>query len=491
MVFSRNNILTFIFIMIGLSVKAQSFSYSYIDPCTKISKSIVISSLNGNSPIVMNYYGQVKTFTTSELQDGTFDTWANGIYSNYGKGNPCEQVGIVTITTNVLNVSNNIIANVVALSSMLTSITDIASTASSSVANVATSVTGGTSAAGGSAGGDNGNDSKASGDNKGSGSTSKDSEKTEAKDETKPDDQKKDETKPDNEKKEETKPDETKPDNQKKDDTKPDETKSDETKPDNQKKDEEKSNDQKSEDQKKEDSKVEEQKKEEAKSTSQTTSKSASKAKGNQEKPSIMLTGDIVGMQRATDNIQDAKVTSSYIMIAGDKKTSFGLSVDFTVKANVGNISAFKSWMTTKTARKHIDLVSNSVSLLPGSISNTAVYIRIDNVKKVTALYGIGGMYGSINKAPLTTIVLIGGGMFKGQITNNIDAVFILAVVYVPYMKYYTESIFVTKPLMLPFFNINYKLTKTFRFGLTGGTTYSVTESVVNYQLLFGAKLTL
>jgi len=473
--------------MIGLSVKAQSFSYSYIDPCTGVSKSIVISSLNGNSPIVMNYYGQVKTFTTSELQNGSFDTWANGIYNSYGKGNPCEQVGIVTITTNVLNVSNNIISNVVALSSMLTSITDIASTASSSVANVATSVTGGTSAAGGSAGsGDNGNDSKASGDNKGSGSTSKDSEKTEAKDETKTDDQKKDETKPDNEKKEETKPDETKPDNQKKDDTKPDETK-----PDNQKKDEAKSNDQKSEDQKKEEAKVEEQKKEEAKSTSQTTSKSAAKAKASQDKPSIMLTGDIVGMQRATDNIQDAKITSSYIMIAGDKKTSLGLSVDFTVKANVGNISAFKSWMTTKTTRKHIDLVSNSVSLLPGSISNTAVYIRIDNVKKVTALYGIGGMYGSMNQEPLITVVAIGGGMFKGQITNNIDAVIILAVVYVPYMKYYTESIFVTKPLMLPFFNINYKLTKTFRFGLTGGTTYSVTESVVNYQLLFGAKLTL
>ena len=458
--------------MIGLSVKAQSFSYSYIDPCTKASKSIVVSSLNGNSPIVMNYYGQVKTFTNSELQDGTFDTWANGVYNSYGKGNPCDQIAIVTITTNVLNVSNNIISNVVALSSMLTSITDIASTASSSVANVATSVTGGTSAAGGSA---------ASGDSKGSGSTSKDSEKTEAKDETKPDDQKKDDSKPD-----ETKPDESKPDNGKKDETKPDETK-----PDNQKKDEEKSNDQKSEDQKKEEAKVEEQKKEEAKSTSQTTSKSAAKAKASQDKPSIMLTGDIVGMQRATDRVQDAKLTSSYISIAGDKKTSLGLSVDFTVKANVGNISAFKSWMTTKTTRKHIDLVSNSISLLPGSISNTAVYIRIDNVKKVTALYGIGGMYGSMNNEPLITVVAIGGGMFKGQITNNIDAVIILAVVYVPYMKYYTESIFVTKPLMLPFFNINYKLTKTFRFGLTGGTTYSVTESVVNYQLLFGAKMTL
>jgi hypothetical protein len=39
--------------------------------------------------------------------------------------------------------------------------------------------------------------------------------------------------------------------------------------------------------------------------------------------------------------------------------------------------------------------------------------------------------------------------------------------------------------------NINYKLTKAFRFGLTGGTTYSVTEQLVNYQILFGAKLTL
>jgi hypothetical protein len=58
-------------------------------------------------------------------------------------------------------------------------------------------------------------------------------------------------------------------------------------------------------------------------------------------------------------------------------------------------------------------------------------------------------------------------------------------------MKYYTESVFQTKPLLLPFLNVNYKLTKAFRFGLTGGTTYSVTEQLVNYQILFGAKLTL
>jgi hypothetical protein len=404
-------------VMIGLGVKAQSFSYSYVDPCTKEVKNITVSDLNGNLPIVMNYYGQVRTFTPAELQNGSFDVWANDVYNNYGVGNPCAQIGIQTITANVLNVSNNVINNVVSLSSMLTSITDVASntastaasTATNSVSGVANSVSGGSTATGSSSssGGSDGNNT-----------------------------------------------------------SKPEEKKTDEQK-------------------------QEEAKQEEQKQTSQSTTRSSSRATAKQDKPAIMLTGDIVGMQRAADAAQDAKVTTSFIKITGDKKRSLGVAIDFTVNAKVGNISVFKSWITQKTARKHIDLVSNSISILPNSFSNTLVYIRIDNVKKLTGLYGVGGMYGTLNKEPLTTLVAIGGGMYKGQLTKNIDAIFILAAVYVPYMKYYTESVFQTKPLLLPFLNVNYKLTKAFRFGLTGGTTYSVTEQLVNYQILFGAKLTL
>jgi hypothetical protein len=407
------NILLLLILLLGLTSRGQSFSYTYIDPCTKEVKNISVSDMNGNLPIVMNYYGQVKTFTPTELQNGSFDIWANDVYNNYGKGNPCAQIGVQTITTNVLNVSNNIVNNVVSLSSMLTSITDVAATTASTAASTATnSVSGvtnsvsGSSAASGSSGGSEGNN------------TSKPEEK-------------------------------------------------------------------KTEEQKQEEAKQEEQKQ------SSSSTKSTSKATAKQDKPAIMLTGDIVGMQRAADNAQDAKLTTSFIKITGDKKKSLGVAIDFTVNAKVGNVSVFKSWITQKTARKHIDLVSNSISILPNSFSNTLVYIRIDNVKKLTGLYGVGGMYGHLNKEPLTTVVAIGGGMYKGQLTKNIDAVFILAAVYVPYMKYYTESIFQTKPLLLPFMNINYKLTKAFRFGLTGGTTYSVTEQLVNYQILFGAKLTL
>ena len=400
--------------MSGLGVKAQSISYSYVDPCTKEIKNINVSGLNGTLPIVMNYYGQVRSFTPTELQNGTFDGWANSVYNEYGKGNPCAQIGIQTITTNVLNVTNNIVNNVVSLGSMLTSIT------SSGVNSIPTDVASTTG---------NSPDNTTSNDNSGGGNgktiTGGKSEKGVQ-----------------------------------------------------------------SKEEKQEENKQEESNQEEVKQSSNST-KSTSKATSKSDKPAILLTGDLVGMQSAADNTQDAKATMSYIRISGNKKTSLGVSADFTINANIGNITVFKSWMTQKTARKHIDLVSNSVSLLPNSFSNTLVFIRIDNVKKFTGLYGAGYMYGALNKETLTSLLALGGGMYRGQLTKNVDAVFILVAVYVPYMKYYTESIMKSKPLILPFMNINYKVTKSFRFGLTGGTTYSFNEQIVNYQLLFGAKLTL
>ena len=63
--------------IIGLPLTGQSFIYSYIDPCTKQSKFI---NTDMSAPIVISYYGQVKTFTYGELSDGTFDAWINSIY---------------------------------------------------------------------------------------------------------------------------------------------------------------------------------------------------------------------------------------------------------------------------------------------------------------------------------------------------------------------------------------------------------------------------
>jgi hypothetical protein len=59
-------------------------------------------------------------------------------------------------------------------------------------------------------------------------------------------------------------------------------------------------------------------------------------------------------------------------------------------------------------------------------------------------------------------------------------------------MKYYTESILEQQPIVIPFINLTYKLTKTFGMGLTGGGTYITgSDKPLNYQILCGAKLIL
>ena len=91
----------------------------------------------------------------------------------------------------------------------------------------------------------------------------------------------------------------------------------------------------------------------------------------------------------------------------------------------------------------------------------------------------------------MISTLAIGGFMYKGNLTKAINATIIAACVYSPYSKYYTESLFKSKPIIIPFINLNYKLTKTFGIGLTGGGTYIAGQNILNYQILMGGKLLL
>jgi hypothetical protein len=238
--------------------------------------------------------------------------------------------------------------------------------------------------------------------------------------------------------------------------------------------------------------KVEEQKTEQNKTTSNSAAKSTSKAKAEVAKPAILVTGDIVGIQTKSDGAQDARATMSFTRVKGDGTSSLGGSVDYMVNSKIGNFSLMKSWMGTKSnGNKHINVVSGSVSLLPGAWTSSALFVRVNSIKSFTALYGCAGSYGIMHEEPLISTLIIGGFMYKGKLTKKIDATVIAAGVYAPYMKYYTESLFKNKPIIIPFINVAYKMTKSFAFGLTGGGTYVANQDIINFQILMGAKLLL
>lgn len=477
-----------LFMVIALSVNGQSFIYSYTDPCTQELKFI---NADMSSPIVIAYYGQVRTFSYTELQDGTFDNWINSVYLKYQNTSPCQGVGVTTTTTTTTNTTLNIVSNVMNLGSI--------SNVGSVNVDVGSSTSSGTNV--GTTNKTNSNDNKHDSRNRTNRSTSGSNSSSNSSGENG-----------------QTGSGGNAPENQ--GGSPPDNSGNSGSGEGNGGssgsssgsgnssgssgsggnsnssgnggnsgggKTEEKTQVQ---EEKPSDQQVEEQKTETQKSQSTGTAKAANKAKAEVAKPAILVTGDLVGIQTKSDGAQDARGTASFTRVKGDGTSSLGFSADYMVNAKIGNISCVRSWIgANKKGNKHINVVSDGLSLMPKSMSNTLLFVRVNSVKNFTALYGAAGTYGKLFGEEMISTIAIAGFMYKGKLTKSIDATIIAAGIYSPYSKYYTESILEAKPIVIPFFNLTYRMTKTFGMGITGGGTYVAGQDILNFQLLMGAKL--
>jgi hypothetical protein len=460
----------FLLMVIGLPLMGQSFTYSYIDPCTKATK-IIYADMS--APIVIAYYGQVKAFTYTQLSDGTFDIWINNIYNQYKTTSPCQGVVTTTTTTTTTNTVSNLIGNVTNLVSLdFSSVTggvsggvgtNIGGTTSSGTGSIknekkddnnnsnnstSSSSSGSTSNEGGNQTGENGgNSSENQGGSNGGGTVGGNSNSGDSSNSSSGSSGSSSGSGTSNEQP-------------------------------------------KTETEKPSDQKVEDTKTETQKSSSNATAKAAGKGKVETAKPAILMTGDIVGVQTRSDGAQDARGTMSFTRVKGDGTSSIGFSADYMVNVKIGNISAVKSWIgTNKKGNKHINVVSDGLSIMPDALSNTLLFVRVNSIKNFTALYGGAGTYGKLYGEEMISTIVIGGFMYKGSISKTLDATIIMAGIYSPYSKYYTESLFKARPIVVPFLNLNYKLTKTFGVGLTGGGTYIAGKDVLNFQVLLGAKM--
>ena len=402
--------------------------YSYVDPCTRETKVIVYDM---SAPIVVAYYGQTKAFTYTDMQNGVFEGWLNGVYSQFAS-QPCQGILTSTTTTSTTNLTTNIVNSVLNLGSI---------TSISSVGSVGTNI-GSNTSSGSNANGNNNNNSSSSGNgtttnNGGSGNSNGNTSGNGGNGEGGSGGTGEEETPPTSEE-------------------------------------------------------VAEVKEDAQKTSSSNTAKSTSKAKTETQKPAILVTGDIVGLQKTEDKSNDARGTFSYTRVKGDGTASLGVSADYMINAKIGNVTIMKSWIsTTANGNKGINLLTSGFSLMPGSASNTTMFIRVNSLNKLTLIYGAAGSYGRLFGEELATGLAISGFMYKGKLAKKLDATIIAACVYSPFTKYYTTDWFKSTPIIVPFFNFNYRLTKTFGMGLTGGTTYMAGQNVVNYQILMGAKLVL
>lgn len=138
--------ITLLFLVLGFGVAAQTYQYSYTDPCTGILNTVTISQPSGS--VTLFYAGQFQTFTAAQLQSGAYEAWIAQINAQFPVGsNPCSGNGGQNANNSNASIGTNSATNI-------TNIIGIATSVSGSASGAAGNIGGGMG--GGSGGGDPG-----------------------------------------------------------------------------------------------------------------------------------------------------------------------------------------------------------------------------------------------------------------------------------------------------------------------------------------------
>jgi hypothetical protein len=114
-------LLLFVCLFSSYKISAQTYNYTYTDPCTGNDKTIIVP-INGN--VTVGYYGEIGSFSYNDFTNGVFDSWASNIFSQYGTNSPCSEiVGLGT----AINVTQGTALNVLGILNSLSSISDFTS----------------------------------------------------------------------------------------------------------------------------------------------------------------------------------------------------------------------------------------------------------------------------------------------------------------------------------------------------------------------------
>jgi hypothetical protein len=113
-------LLLFVCLFSSFKISAQTYNYTYTDPCTGNDQTIIVP-INGN--VTVGYYGAIGSFSYNDFSNGTFESWASNIFTQYGTNSPCSEiVGLGT----AVNVTQSTALNVIGILNSLSTISDIA-----------------------------------------------------------------------------------------------------------------------------------------------------------------------------------------------------------------------------------------------------------------------------------------------------------------------------------------------------------------------------
>lgn len=508
--------ISFLFVLFSFfNLNAQTYNYSYTDPCTGNIKNIIVP-INGS--VTVGYYGFVENFTQQQFTDGTFETWANQVFSQYD-GSPCaEIIGL----GGQINIAQDVTLNTVGLLNSLSSLMDLSNGATDFLSGTLTATSNSSNT------GNNGNKKNGKGSQNGSGNnttnnnsntntntnntttnnnqnqnngtsnTTEGSQTTSGTNETSSNNGGNGTTNPNvgnenptqaggtstqggsNENGSQQAGEPINP-NQNGNESNNNPTGGSNTG--------ELGNNGSS-------GNVEGSDQQEEVGGGQTNITQGATKTVNQNKeggkPTVIASSDFVGFNFQNSEVKTGlKLTGGYHNMRWDGQTARGGLVDYVSAQQGPNLTGYHAWIN----KRSMTLLSGTLSLGfegRGSIYGTIAggqMLMFPSIPSLKVIYMGTASYGQVYKTEFLGTAVITGGMYDLKFGKRIDMKLMGLFVYSPYISYYNDLLLKSPYVVIPSLGTNINITKRFKFNINAGGAWAIKENALNYTVTCGTRL--
>jgi len=471
-------ILTF---FLSLNLLGQGFTYSYVDPCSKLTKTIFIS---GNQSVTVNYLGFISSFTQTDFSNGNFDNWISQIQVQ-AANQPCDEMLTQTQTTQNSIITQNLISTLTSITAASTmSVTSVGSsisnsvdnassnnspssrrgsnnnkngtttnqsnnTSSGSVSSSSTTTNGGTQSntnTGGSQPSGGGNNTQGEGTNQNGGNSSGSGNSTEGgsgNTQSGTNGGSQGQNVPDGPKQENTGGGAGGTTNSV------------------------------------------------ANAAEATSSSSSSPSGGSKVRVgSLIGTGDIVAIRSAEDKSNQFKGTMSMTKSNTNNTFAKGFLLNFTTTINNTSLT-FYGARSNKTKTNTLIFANSSMIDFERNFFNTTTVMDSKRFGKLSMMGGLNFTAGGLAGELFGNLSAVGGGFYPFKVGKKLTGNMLMLGVYSPFTQFYEGKWWDSGVLLVPFSSWDYTISKSFKYNISFSGTYQVNGNVLNYQILTGGKILL
>jgi hypothetical protein len=540
-------LVTLTVLCMALSAMAQSFTYSYVNPCNGNIEKIVIPS--GSNSVAVTYYNQIRVFSEADFSNGTFDAWASSVFNSYSQVSPCAGIG----TTTVVSLTQNTAMTMISIMGSLTTISDALGSVNS-LGGLTASVTSGSGGSDGSKGSNNskktksndaggqgtsqstGSSNSSGGSSQSTGSTSTSGQGSSGSSSTTgstgsstqsstgtPQSQSGSTQGGSSSSQPTVSGGSTSGSSSSGSNSGSSTTGSGSSSSTSGSSSGGSTNGSSSGSSSSTDgstsgsgsggsstgsgsssggsTKTEaaaEDKKTDALSGSNNAVRSTpTNGTGNSKnglRPMVVAGSDLAGFNFKDGDIAfGGKINGNYTSVRYDQRRSHGLLFDYTTAIKGPNITGFYAWMKPK----RITLLSNTLTIGfegKGSIYNSVAFGQMRDIgksKRLKLVYMASASVGEVYDEAFLGTALIAGGMYDWRVSKKLDLKLMALGVYAPYVSYYNDILLQSPYVILPSIGTNIKVTKNFRFNINWGGAWAINQNVLNYTITIGTRLVL